>query len=149
MNARDAQYETDAILDSYSYHDNTAPFLCVRFMQRFSFSNPSPSHVTNCVNAFRTGKYTSSSGIVFGDGQYGNLNATLASIVLDKEATESSIIQDPSFGSVKEPMLTMTHLMRSMDYQTHIPRLDSLDGQGMQETYSVKLWKIDEKIGHG
>ena len=38
---RDAQYETEAVLDTYFYHDNVAPFLCPRIMQRFGFSNPS------------------------------------------------------------------------------------------------------------
>jgi hypothetical protein len=31
---RDAQYETNAVLDHYFYQDNTAPFLCTRIMQR-------------------------------------------------------------------------------------------------------------------
>jgi len=48
---------------------------------------------------------------------------------------------------MKEPIMKVTHLMRSMDYDTAIPT--TLDGAPMQETYNVKLWKIDEKIGQG
>ena len=68
----------------------------------------------------------------------------IASILLDKEATEGTISSDPSYGSIREPMLKVTHLMRSMDYQTSIPT--TLGGAApMQTTYNVKLWQIDKK----
>ncbi|KAL7542499.1 hypothetical protein ACHAXR_011825, partial [Thalassiosira sp. AJA248-18] len=145
-NLRDAQYETEAVLDHYFYHDNVAPFLCTRIMQRFSFSNPSPRFVSTCVDAFRTGIYTSGSES-FGSGKYGSLEAMAASIFLDREATEGAISSDPSYGSIREPMLKVTNLMRSMDYQTSIPT--NIDGAPLQTTYNTKLWRIDQKIGHG
>jgi uncharacterized protein (DUF1501 family) len=141
---RDAQYETDAVLDSYFYHDNVGPFLCTRIMQRFSFSNPSRRFVASCVNAFRSGSYTSDS-VSFGSGEYGSLEALAASIFLDPEATDSAVIADPSAGSAREPILKVMNLMRSMAYQTSIPT--TLDGPPMQTTYSVKLWKIHKAIG--
>ncbi|KAL7542550.1 hypothetical protein ACHAXR_011864 [Thalassiosira sp. AJA248-18] len=145
-NLRDAQYETDAVLDHYFFQDNVAPFMCVRIMQRFSFSNPSPRFVSSCVDAFRTGLYTSASE-TFGSGKYGSLEAMAASIILDREATEVAISSDPSYGSIKEPMLKVTNLMRSMEYQTSIPT--NLEGAPLQTNYHTKLWEIDEKIGHG
>ncbi|KAL7537078.1 hypothetical protein ACHAXR_007922, partial [Thalassiosira sp. AJA248-18] len=145
-NLRDAQYETDAVLDHYFFQDNVAPFLCIRIMQRFSYSNPSPRFVSSCVDAFRTGNYTSES-VSFGSGKYGSLEAMAASIFLDREATEGAISSDPSFGSIKEPILKVTHLMRSMDYQTAIPT--DLDGLPMQSSWTAKLYQIDEKIGQG
>ena len=80
---RDAQYETEAVIDDYVYHDNVAPFLCPRIMQRFRISDPSRRYVTTCVKAFRTGSY-SSGGIDFGSGEYGSLEAMAASILLDR-----------------------------------------------------------------
>ena len=148
QNLRDAQYETDAVLDNYFYQDNAAPFLCVRIMQRFSFSNPSPRFVASCVEAFRTGNYTSGN-YNFGSGEYGSLEALAASILLDREATEGAASVDPSQGSIREPMLKATNLMRSMEYQTDIPGNPPLSGAPMQTTYQVKVWKIDEKIGQG
>lgn len=112
QNLRDAEYETKAVLDHYFFQDNTAPFLCVRVMQRFSFSNPSPRFVSSCVNAFRTGLYTSGT-ITFGSGEYGSLEAMAASIFLDREATEGAISSDPSYGAVREPILKVIHLMVS------------------------------------
>jgi uncharacterized protein (DUF1501 family) len=146
QNLRDAEYETAAVLDHYFYQDNVAPFLCVRIMQRFSFSNPSPRFVASCVNAFRTGSYSSGTEI-FGSGSYGSLEAMLASILLDNESTEGAIAVSPEAGSLREPMLKLTNLMRSMDYQTSIPT--NHVGDPMQTTWNTKLWKIDEKIGQG
>lgn len=42
-NVRDAMHETDAVLDHYLFHDNTAPFLCNRIMQRFGLVSTSRS----------------------------------------------------------------------------------------------------------
>lgn len=42
---RDAEYETEAALDHYLHHDNTAPFIAIRLIQRFTTSNPSPRYV--------------------------------------------------------------------------------------------------------
>ena len=143
---RDAQYETNAVLDHYFYQDNVAPFLCTRIMQRFQFSNPSPRFVGQCVKAFRTGLYQSGSQ-TFGSGDYGSLEAMVASIVLDKEATDNSVASDPSFGSVKAPMLKVLHLMRSMEFAISLPT--TLTGNPLQTTYNTRLWKIAEKIGDG
>ena len=143
---RDAQYETDAVLDHYFYQDNVAPFLCIRIMQRFQVSNPSPRFVGQCVKAFRTGLYRSGSQ-TFGSGDYGSLEAMAAAILLDKEATDNAITSDPSYGSMKAPILKILHLMRSMQYATSLPT--TLTGNPMQTTYNTRLWKIDEMIGDG
>lgn len=143
---RDAQYETDAVLDHYFYQDNVAPFLCVRVMQRFSFSNPSPRFVSDCVSAFRTGMYTTG-GKTFGSGTYGSLEAMVASILLHSEATDGAIAVDPSYGSMREPILKVMNLMRSMDYRTAIPT--PIDNSTMQTAHHTKLWHIEERIGQG
>ncbi len=54
---RDAQYETEAALDLYFYHPNTAPFIAFRLIQRFTTSNPKPRYVKAVATAFRTGSY--------------------------------------------------------------------------------------------
>jgi uncharacterized protein (DUF1800 family) len=146
MTVKDAQYETEAILDEYFYHSNTAPFLCLRVVQRFGFSNPSGRYIASCVAAYRTGSYISG-GISFGTGKYGDLAAMAASIVLDREATDPAIVLDPAHGNMREPILKLTNLMRSMTYQTHIP--ETLDGPLMQTSYGIKLPSIAAKIGNG
>lgn len=144
---RDAEYETEAALDAYFYHENVAPFLCTRIAQRFSLSNPSPRFVSACTQAFKTGTY-SSGGITFGDGTYGNLEALSASIFLDAESTDAAVAVDPSHGSMREPMLKVLNVLRSLLYSTHIPS-DLIIGPPLQTTYNLRIWEIVKKIGHG
>jgi len=141
---RDAQYETDAVIDHYFYHKNTAPFLCTRIMQRFGFSNPSPRYVRSCVEAFRSGSYFSGD-VDFGSGDYGSLEAMVAAILLSKEATEPSLLADPSYGSIREPMLKVIALMRSMEYNTKLPTF--LYGPAMSKSFPVRLKNMVKKIG--
>lgn len=102
-------------MDSYFYHPNTAPFISQRLIQRFGVSNPSPGYVKRVATAFRTGSYTSGT-VEFGSSEYGDLNSTIAAIILDKEARYTVLDTDPTSGSIREPLLRVMHLMRSMEY---------------------------------
>ncbi len=112
---RDAAYETDAVLDHYFYHDNLAPFLSVRIIQRFGISNPSPRYVQEVARAFTNGYYMNM-GSSFGDYQYGSLSALLAAMLLDREARSVVLDKDPSFGSVREPMIKLIAFLRALDF---------------------------------
>ena len=147
QNERDARYQTEAVLEHYFHQPNVAPFLCVRIMQRFGFSNPGKRYVKNCVDAFRSGTYTSG-GEVFGKfGDYGNLEATAAAILLDREASDSTLLHDPSYGSLREPLLKVMALMRSMEYQTKFP--DNLPGPEFAKEFQTRLYRLHTKIGQG
>ena len=71
--------EVDALLDHLVEHDNTAPFLAFRMIQRLVTSNPSPRYVKAAVVAFRTGAY---GGTTY-SGKYGDLSAMVAAILLE------------------------------------------------------------------
>lgn len=116
---KDALYETDAGLDHYFYHHNTAPFLSLRFIQRFGISNPSPRFVKVVSKAFQTGRYqypSTQGSISFGNGKYGDLRAMVAAILLDSESRETLLDYDASFGSIREPVIKVISLMRSMAF---------------------------------
>jgi len=115
LTRRDARYETEATLDNYFYQDNTAPFLSIRFIQRFVSSNPSPRYVAAVATAFRSGSYKFG-GVTFGTGAYGDLAATMAAVILDREARSISVDADPSSGFIREPLLRLTSLLRSMEF---------------------------------
>jgi uncharacterized protein (DUF1501 family) len=115
-----AYHETDAALDQYFYHPNTAPFLAIRFAQRFGISNPSPGFVSRIASAFQQGTYTFSNGgssITYGTGKYGDLGATIASILLDREARSTVLDSDPVHGSLKEPLMKILGLMRALEFK--------------------------------
>jgi hypothetical protein len=60
--ARDAAYETEALIDHLFHHDNTAPFISHRLIQRFTSSNPSPRYIQTVATAFTTGQYAGADG---------------------------------------------------------------------------------------
>ena len=128
--ARDAHYETQAALNHYFYHDNTAPFISHRLIQRLTNSNPSPKYVEAVATAFRTGTHE---GI--GSGMYGDLSATVSAIMLEPEARSIHLDKYPFKGLIKEPLHRVMSTLRGMEVQ-------KADGQPL-----IKLVNLKNKIG--
>lgn len=103
------------MIDQYIYNSNTPPFVAKLLIQHFGISNPSPKYVEAVATAFMTGYYVSS-GVEFGKEKWGDLEATIAAIVLNSEATSSVLDFDPANGHIKEPYRKVINLMRSMQY---------------------------------
>ena len=125
--SHDAEHETEALLDAYVNHDNTPPFVAKTLIQRFVTSNPSPRYVKAVSTAFKTGKHND-----FGAGKRGDLVATLAAVLLDREASSAALDSDSSVDGMREPMTKLIHLMRALEFT---PR------RGLDEVslaYSVK-----------
>lgn len=117
---RDAIQETDATLDHYFYHQNTAPFVAYRFAQRFGNSNPSPRYTKVIADAFTAGSYVLEVGdstVEFGTGNYGDLAATFAALLLDREARDFVLDADPASGSLKEPLIKIMGMMRALQFE--------------------------------
>jgi uncharacterized protein (DUF1501 family) len=115
----EAHAETDAALDHYFYHPNMAPFLAFRFAQRFGISNPSPGYIERIATAFRIGSYTFADGgsaVTYGSGDYGDLGAMVACVLLDREARTVLLDADPTHGSMKEPLIKIVGLMRALEF---------------------------------
>jgi uncharacterized protein (DUF1501 family) len=127
-----AKQETDALIDVLFEHENTAPFVSIRLIQRLVTSNPSPRYVKAVADAFTTGRY----GDKTFSGKYGDLAATVAAILLDREARSPHLEADPHFGQMREPLLKVLHLMRSMEYKP-------------KEGYEIMLQLMGKKIGQG
>ena len=107
-------HETDALIDHLFEHDNTPPFIAYRLIQRMVSSNPSPRYVKAVATAFATGKY----GDKTYTGEYGDLGAAIAAILLDREARSPLLEADRTHGSLREPILKVTHMMRAMEYRS-------------------------------
>ena len=107
---RDALNEVDATIDHLFYHENTAPFVATRLIQRFVTSNPDPSYVAAVATAFKTGTYDG-----FGSGKYGDLAATISAVLLEPDAQSHVLDADPFHGSIREPLLKIVSFMRSME----------------------------------
>jgi uncharacterized protein (DUF1800 family) len=138
---RDAQFETEAVLDHYIFHPNTAPFVSLRFIQRFGISNPSPAFLKDVSTAFTTGVYHYAStpdSRSFGSGEYGDLAATIAAIILNRESQEVSLDADAMYGSLREPLIKLISLMRNLEYKQYW----TSSGR-----YFPSLYLLETKIG--
>ena len=138
--ARDASYETDAVIGHYVQHPNTSPFLAKRMIQRFGISNPSPDFIKDVATAFKTGFFVSGS-ISFGDSRYGNMEAMIASIVLHEESRNVLLDADPTSGSLREPVLKYIGLLKSLEFSNEIYapeiRLNDLQVKIGQEVHEI------------
>lgn len=152
---RDAQYETEATLDHYFRHPNTAPFIATRLIQRLVLSNPTPRYVKTVATAFKKGSFQRAN-IKFGDDSYGNLEATVAAIILDREARSVVLEKDPSFGMLREPMLKVMNVMRSLEFEpkpghpiTRLVDMDRRIGQMPHEFPTVFSFFLPEHVPNG
>lgn len=110
----ESQLEIEAGLDHFFEHPNTAPFVVYRLIQRMVTSNPSPRYMKTCVEAFRTGYYNEEKY----SGVYGDLGAAVACVVLDREARNDVLQADKTFGSLREPLVKVAHVLRALEYKT-------------------------------
>ena len=109
---RDALYETEELLDHLFHHPNVAPFVAYRLAQRLVTSNPSPRYVAAAAAAFSSGTY---GGRNF-SGAHGDLGATVAALLLDREARSLVLDADPTHGALREPLVKLYHLLRGLEY---------------------------------
>ena len=113
-----AEHETNALLTHLFEHDNTAPFVTNRLIQRMTTSNPSPRYVETCATAFATGVYE---GRTY-SGKYGDMGALARCILLDREARDPLLDHDPYHGKLHEPILKIIQILRALDYRAHLGR---------------------------
>ena len=104
-------------------------------------SNPAPTYVENVANAFKSGNYEFG-GILFGTNNYGDMESTIAAIYLDSAARNVALDSDISNGALREPILKVLALMRSMEFSlsspvTALQRLSVDIGQMAHEFPSV------------
>lgn len=141
---RDAQYETEAVLDHLMHHQNTPAFVAHKLIQRLAtISNPSPRYVGAVAAAFRSGVYDGA-----GSGAYGCLDATVRAILLDREARSPALDDDAAHGGLREPTLKVMHLLRALELRldhgfTELA-LRTDDAIGMEPHYSPSVFNFYE-----
>jgi len=98
-------------LDAIFAHPNVAPFIGRQLIQRFTASHPTPEYVERVSIAFESGTFVAPGGQVFGDGRRGNLEATLAAVLLEPTLFDDQI--EPTDGKIREPMLLLAGWVHS------------------------------------
>jgi Protein of unknown function (DUF1800) len=106
----------EAVLDSLMQHASMAPFVCTHLIRQMVGSNPVPAQVSRCSRAFDTGRF-SSGDVAFGSGLKGDLGATVAAVLLDREARAQRSTRD-TIGLLREPILLFTGAIRAFNGRT-------------------------------
>ncbi len=105
-----AEQELDSVLTIIFNHANLPPFVCKQLIEKLVTSNPSAAYVQRVSQAFISGKFNS-----YGSGKRGDMQATVAAILLDAEARrgDSSTMADPGDGKLREPIVMMVSVARA------------------------------------
>ena len=98
------QQDLTVALDALFTHANTAPFVARSLIQRLVTSNPSPAYIYRVAQKFADN----------GSGVRGDLGAVVRAILTDYEARSPAVVATQSFGKLKEPLLRVTQVMRSL-----------------------------------
>ena len=98
------QQDLTMALDALFTHPNTAPFVARSLIQRLVTSNPSPAYIYRVAQKFADN----------GSGVRGDLGAVVRAILTDYEARSPAVVATQSFGKLKEPLLRVTQVMRSL-----------------------------------
>src|SRR5262249_55050949 len=95
------------------------PFVCKQLIEKLVTSNPSPVYVQRVAQAFTSGKFNS-----YGSGRRGDLQATIAAVLLDPEARrgDSTTTTVATDGKLREPVVMVVGVARAF--------LSSSDGSG-------------------
>jgi len=86
-------------------HENTAPFISRRLIQRFIKSNPTKEYIARVATVFNDN----------GSGVRGDMKAIIKAIFLDEEARECAPLQDEFSPRLREPILRYTHIAKALD----------------------------------
>jgi uncharacterized protein (DUF1800 family) len=129
-----AEESIDIALDTLVNHPNTAPFIGRQLIQRLVMSHPSADYVHRVATAFSIGQYELPNGVIVGDGRRGDLSATVASIIFDREARSEIDINRDSYGKVREPIVRVTHWARAFDAENVTPE------------FSIALWNTSQLL---
>ena len=107
----------DQALDIIFAHPNVAPFVARQLIQRFTSSHPEPAYVERVATAFETGTFTAPDGTRYGSTGRGDLEATLAAILLDESQHDDPLVigDTTDIGKVREPVLSFVHFARAFD----------------------------------
>ena len=116
--------DVDAAVRNVFLHANTGPFISKQLIQRLVTGNPSPAYVQRIAQVFNNN----------GAGVRGDLKAVVRAILLDAEA-RGPAKTDPAFGTLREPVLMITGLIRALNGVTDGAGLGDRASQLQQRPY--------------
>ena len=92
-------------IDRLFQHSNIGPFLGKQLIQRFVTSNPSDAYVERVAMKFADN----------GSGVRGDMKAVIKAVLLDPEARDPAMMNSPTWGKLREPLLRVVNFARAFN----------------------------------
>jgi uncharacterized protein (DUF1800 family) len=110
-----AEQDLAAALGIIFNHPNVGPFVARQLIEKLVTSNPSPAYIQRVAQAFNTGTFNS-----YGSGKRGDMQATVAAILLGPEARrgDTAATSVPTDGKLREPVVMIVSLCRAFHAKT-------------------------------
>ena len=114
-------------------HPNVGPFVAKQMIEHLVTSNPSPQYVQRVATAFDTGRFNA-----YGSGNRGDMQATIAAIVLDAEARQGDNPATVSVtdGKLREPVVMIASLARAFHAKTDASGLANWSANMSQDVFN-------------
>ncbi|MEL7296335.1 MAG: DUF1800 family protein [Pseudomonadota bacterium] len=106
----DGPTSVELAIDGIFAHPNVAPFVSRQLIQRFTMSAPPPEYIERVATAFEAGRFEADNGREFGTGTRGDMQATIAAVLLDP-----LMFEDTVNGKLREPILKFLHVVRALE----------------------------------
>ncbi len=97
--------DVHAAVSNLFAHPNVGPFIGKQLIQRLVTSNPSTGYVARVAAAFADN----------GQGERGDLKAVVKAILLDPETRDPAMMQQPTWGKLREPFLRVVNFARAFN----------------------------------
>jgi uncharacterized protein (DUF1800 family) len=103
---RTALQDLNDAIDNIAYHPNVAPFISKQLIQQLVESNPSPAYVARISAVWTANRFSNT-----------QLFEVVKAILLDPEARGDNRdpLTAPNYGKLREPVLFMTNILRSLN----------------------------------
>lgn len=110
-----AEADLAAALNIIFNHPNVGPFVSKQLIEHLVTSNPSPAYVQRVAQAFNSGTFNG-----YGTGKRGDMQATIAAILLDPEARRGDVpaTSVATDGKLREPVVMIVSIARAFHAQT-------------------------------
>ena len=124
-------------------HPNVGPFVATQLIEHLVTSNPSPAYVQRVATAFNTGSFDS-----YGSGKRGDMQATIAAILLDPEARrgDNPMTVVPTDGKLREPAVVIASIARAFHAQTDAGSLAGFGGSMEQNVFNAGSVSISSPL---
>lgn len=124
-----AEADLTAALTTIFNHPNVGPFVSRQLIEHLVTSNPSPAYVQRVAQAFNTGSFNG-----YGSGKRGDLQATIAAVLMDVEARRGDVpaTSVATDGKLREPVVMIVSILRAFHAKTDAAGL-SYEGDAMSQ----------------